>query len=122
MACILFVDDDPLTLEMMEKAMGLFGHQTLSASSGKEALELARDRAPDLIFVDMRLPDTNGLALVASLQSSPATAKTPTYILSAAAEADMEEQALAAGARAFLRKPISLTRLVDLINATTANP
>jgi CheY-like chemotaxis protein len=120
MACILFVDDDPFTLETLAKAMEVFGHQALLASTGEEGLEIAAGQSPDLIFSDMSLPDMDGLTLVKALKESAATAQIPVMILSASPEIDAVEVAKAAGATAYLNKPIRLQNLLNIIDEFTA--
>lgn len=115
MARILFIDDDPMTLETLSKAVEVFGHQALHAHTAKEGFELARQQSPDLIFTDLRLPDMEGLALVGQLHNDPQTAPIPVLVLSASPVLDEVERAQAAGARGFINKPIRLQALLDLI-------
>jgi two-component system sensor histidine kinase/response regulator len=120
MALILFVDDDPLTLEVLKKAVEIFGHQAILAFSGKEALVKAASASPDLILVDMRLNDMDGLSVVSTLRANPVTASIPAVILSAGQELDALERAQAAGAMTYLHKPVQLQALLDLIDQVTA--
>jgi len=115
MARILFIDDDPMTLETLSKAVEVFGHQALHAHNAKEGLEIARQQSPDLIFTDLRLPDMEGLALVGQLHNDPLTAPIPILVLSASPALDEIERAEAAGARGFVHKPIRLQALLELI-------
>ncbi|NLG74000.1 MAG: response regulator [Chloroflexi bacterium] len=120
MALILFIDDDPLALETMTKAVQVFGHQALNASSGQQGLELAAQQRPDIIFIDMRLPDMDGLTLLKRLKEQPASAGIPILVLSAGPELDAAERVTAAGARAYLCKPIRLQTLIDTIQQYTS--
>lgn len=115
MARILFIDDDPMTLETLSKAVEVFGHQALHAHSAQEGLELARQQSPDLIFTDLRLPDMEGLALVGQLHNDPMTAPIPILVLSASPALDEIERARSAGAQGYINKPIRLQALLDLI-------
>jgi CheY-like chemotaxis protein len=115
MARILFIDDDPLTLETLSKAVEVFGHQALHAHTAKEGLTLARQQSPDLIFTDLRLPDMEGLVLVERLHSDPLTAAIPVLVLSASPELDQVERAQAVGAQGYISKPIRLQTLLDMI-------
>lgn len=119
MARVLFVDDDPLTLETLRKSVSIFGHEALLASSGGEAQNTARIELPDLILTDMHLPDMGGLDLVAKLKGDPITEHIPVIVLSASAELDAQELSRAAGAEAFIPKPIRLQALQDLIDRFT---
>jgi CheY-like chemotaxis protein len=119
MARILFVDDDPLALMVLTKAVEIFGHQAIRAYTGSEGLRVACEQSPDLIFVDHRLVDMDGLQVVSALRSNTATAATPVIMLSAGQELDAKEAALSAGALEFLRKPIQLQTLQDVIQQHT---
>jgi len=115
MARILFVDDDPYTLETLTKAVELFGHQAILASSGEEALRLAASTHADLIFVDLMLPDIDGLQVLDQIKLVAKNEQLPIYVLSAAADRNFSEQALALGAQAYLTKPLRLQTLLDII-------
>ncbi|RCK75043.1 MAG: two-component response regulator [Anaerolineae bacterium] len=121
MARILFIDDDPMTLETLSKAVEVFGHQALHAHNGKEGLELARQQSPDLIFTDLRLPDMEGLVLVERLHNDPLTAPIPVLVLSASPALDETERAQAVGAQGFISKPIRLQALLELIQKHCAS-
>ncbi len=115
MTKILFVDDDADTLETLTRAVQLFGHEAYLAQTGKEALHLAVEKSPQIIFIDMSLPDMDGITLLASLQHDPRTATIPSLMLSAGPEADAGMMARQAGARAYVNKPVRLQTLLDLI-------
>jgi len=83
MAHVLFIDDEPDTLFTLKKAVELFGHQASLAGNGTEALELATALQPNLVFVDMNLPDMDGLTVVRRMRGNPATVQIPIIMLSA---------------------------------------
>lgn len=115
MARILFVDDDPLTLETLKRSVELFGHQALQATSGAQALKIASEQIPDLVLTDLRLPDMDGLSLVRNMKDGPVTGTIPVVVLSASVEVDMADVCRAAGAAEFVQKPIRLADLQELI-------
>lgn len=119
MARILFVDDDPLTLQTLKKSVELFGHQAILANSGKEALALAAQQTPDLVLTDMSLPDMDGLALIQNFQQEPLLKDIPLIMLSASPELDASQLAISAGAREFLAKPVRLQTLQQVIQRYT---
>ncbi len=119
MARILFVDDDPLTLTVLTKAAEIFGHQAILAHSGAEALQMAAEHCPDIIFVDRLLADMDGIEVIRSLCADAVTGSTPVIMLTAGPELDVEQAAIGAGAIAFLRKPVQLQVLQDIINQYT---
>ena len=119
MARILFVDDDPLTLETLKRSIELFGHQAILASSGEQAQALVIEQPPDLIMTDMNLPDMDGVSLVKHFKTDPLAAQIPIVVLSASPEIDATEISLAAGAEEFLTKPIRLDTLQSVIDRYT---
>lgn len=121
MARILFIDDDPMTLETLSKAVEVFGHQALHAHNGKERLEIAHRQSPNLIFTDLRLPDMEGLALVEQLHNNPLTAPIPVLVLSASPALDVTQRAQAVGAQGYINKPIRLQALLELIQKHCAS-
>jgi len=121
MARILFIDDDPFTLETMMKAVQVFGHQAILASNGQEALAKVVEEKPDLIFTDMALPDMDGLTLLKRFKELSIVSEIPVIMLSASPELDATELALAAGAKAYINKPVRLQALLDLIQEYTTS-
>jgi CheY-like chemotaxis protein len=116
MALILFVDDEPDTLQTYQKAVELFGHQAILAATGREGLRMAASESPNLIFVDMMLPDMDGIETIRHLRKNKHTAHLPVVMLSAGPEMDVAEHARIAGAQAYLLKPVRLNTLMDFIS------
>lgn len=116
MAKILFVDDDPITLELMGQAAKLLGHQALLAKSGTEALNVVKSQKPQLVFLDMMMPGKNGLDVLKEIKSIPDLNATPVIILSAGSSTDDALVCEMAGADGYLPKPIPLQTLMDTIH------
>lgn len=116
MARILFIDDDPMTLETLKRSIEIFGHQAILASSGEQAQKLVIEQPPDLIMTDLNLPDTDGISLVKQFKEDPHAAEIPIVVLSASPEIDATEIALTAGAEEFLTKPVRLDKLKSVID------
>jgi CheY-like chemotaxis protein len=119
MAKILFVDDDPITLELMGSAAKLLGHQAVLARSGKQAIEKAITDEPKIIFLDMMMPDQDGLTVLKELKQVPETSNIPVIILSAGTSENDSIEAEMAGASGYLSKPIPLQTLMDTISNYT---
>lgn len=119
MARILFVDDDFFTLETYGKIVSLFGHQAILADTCVQALKLAIEQLPDLIILDMRLPDMDGFEMLRELRSNPATAKIPAAMVSASPDV-YAKHAKAAGAQYYLSKPIRTEKLLEIIEQNTS--
>ena len=116
MARILFVDDDDLTLDLMDKVSSLLGHQAILSSSGSAAIAAAEREHPQLILIDLHLPDYDGIEVARCMRQIPTVTSTPIFILSAGVQDQVAYQARQVGAQGCLEKPLSmdtLTRVVD---------
>jgi two-component system sensor histidine kinase RpfC len=120
MARILFIDDDPITLEILGKAAQILGHAPTLANQARPAIQTAADQQPDLIMMDMMMPDMDGLDVLACLRAQPSTSQIPVVILSAGATPDDAQLVMQAGAQEYLTKPVSLAVLVETIKKYTA--
>ena len=101
---ILIVDDNELNRKLARDVLGAAGLETLEAASGREAIELARARLPDVILLDLRLPDLDGGEALRRLQAEPATARIPVVAVTALAGA--RAALLEAGFAGYIEKPI----------------
>jgi CheY-like chemotaxis protein len=119
MACIYFVDDDPVTLQILGKAAQILNHQPVLIHSAAEVLRRVSQQKPDMIFMDMMMPDMDGLDAVSAIRNQPEFADIPIVILSAGAALDDRERVQAAGAQAYLTKPVSLATLMQTIQKFT---
>jgi DNA-binding response OmpR family regulator len=109
---ILVVDDEPDTLELLEFNLKNAGYDVISASDGTEALAKARSSAPELIILDLMLPEIDGLEVCKILRRDPATAQIPVLMLTAKAEEVDRVLGLELGARDYVTKPFSPRELV----------
>lgn len=122
MARILFVDDDDLTLQLMEKMVHLIGHEAILSMTEVDAWTYVQQERPDAIVVDLRLRGISGLELIERMRRSiPETHKIPMYIVSAGRSPNDEEEARQVGAAGFIRKPISLEQLSSIAKAHNGN-
>lgn len=110
-ARILVVDDDARNVRVLEAMLHAQGHDTHTASSGKEALQLASEKLPDLILLDVMMPDMNGFEVVEKLKASPLTQDIPVIMLSALDDRESRLFGLQAGADEFLTKPVDRSEL-----------
>jgi CheY-like chemotaxis protein len=120
MATILFVDDDIATLQLMQKAAEVLGHQTLVSSSPDESIELARQYCPEIILVDRHLATIDGCELVLRLHQTTDLQKIPVYLISAYLSDEDAECARLAGAVGWLEKPLSLNILTQILELAAA--
>jgi DNA-binding response OmpR family regulator len=106
-ALILSVDDEPDVTDLVRFHLTKAGHQVLTASSGREALEIIKLNQPDLILLDLMLPDIDGFGVCEILRRTPRTATIPVVILTAWATTDARHLGLDLGALDYLTKPFS---------------
>jgi DNA-binding response OmpR family regulator len=111
-ATILSVDDERDVIDLVHFHLTKAGYRVLTASSGREALESIRLNPPDLILLDLMLPDVDGFAICEILRRQAATATIPIVILTAWATTDAKSLGLELGALDYLTKPFSPKELV----------
>lgn len=109
---VLIVEDDPDQLELLEYRLRQLQYEVLKLDSGKQVFETAKSNLPDLIILDVQLPDASGLELCTQLADDPATATVPVVIVSGTDEPEIVREARKAGCRYFLRKPYDPNTLV----------
>ena len=115
MPTILIVDDEANIVEVVRATLEDERIQVVEALDGVTALALAEAHRPDLVLLDVNLPDMSGLDVCAQLRREPRFASTKIVMLTAAAQADDVARGLAAGADHYLTKPFSPLRLLGLI-------
>ena len=105
---ILVVDDNELNLKLAQKILAISGYEVIAASRGEQAIEMACARRPDLILLDIRLPDIDGLEVLRRLRSLPETKDVPIVAMTAQAMPEEVDRFVAAGCDGYIQKPISL--------------
>lgn len=112
---ILVIDDDEAMTEVLSRRLEQQGFTSRTADSGAKGLAMARRRRPDLILLDVRLPDTDGFAVCEELADSSETCDVPIIILSGMEGPDVVRRARTAGCTFFVRKPYDPNALLVLI-------
>ena len=114
---VLFVEDDPSVAQMYKLKLELDGYQVQIATDGEAALQMATQAPPDIIFLDIRLPKLDGLAVLEALRADERTRQVPVVILSNYSERELVERGLKLGALEYLIKsqttPAKLTAGVE---------
>ena len=109
---ILIVDDEEDTLNLLRQRLKEAGFRTLEASNGKEAIEKATQNAPDLILLDIMMPEVTGWDVMERLQQQKGTASIPVVVLSAAGSDADKKRGYRMGIKNYLTKPIEIRDLV----------
>jgi two-component system sensor histidine kinase/response regulator len=112
-ACILVVDDQPSNIQMVGSVLGRLGHEILPALDGETALKRVAVRPPDLILLDLLMPEMDGFEVCRRLKGSPAWRDIPIIFLSAADDKDLIVRALNAGGVDYITKPFNQAELVS---------
>jgi len=115
---VLVVDDEPDLLKLLEFLLRHEGYEVVSARDGMGALEAAQRERPDLILLDVVLPDMDGREVCRRLRNSPATAGTPIWMVSARTQNADIEQSLQAGADKHVAKPFKPRDITASIRKT----
>ena len=113
---VLVVDDDPEIVTFLATLLELEGIESQVATSAAAALAvLERAGPPQLVLLDIAMPDRDGLDLCRTLKKDPRTRDVPVFVVSARPGKDVVERALAAGAEEFIRKPFENQELISRI-------
>jgi CheY-like chemotaxis protein len=114
---VLYVEDNLSNLKLMERVLARRPGITLvSAMQGSLGVTLARDHLPDLILLDLNLPDMRGEEVLARLHSDPATAEVPIVVISADATSGQRARLVDAGASVFVTKPFDVDHLLRIVD------
>ena len=105
---VLIVDDNGKNRKLAGDVLGAAGFRTLEAESGGAGLALAAERLPEVILMDLRLPDMDGADAARALRSAAPTAHIPVVALSALPLTERDEWLLASGFAGYIEKPISV--------------
>lgn len=120
MVKILIVEDDALSREMLTLRLQRRGFQVIAASDGRGGLDLAQAAGPDLIIMDMSLPNLDGFEVTRRLKAAAATRRIPVIALTAHAMAGDREKCLEAGCDDYESKPVDFALLVQKIRQWAA--
>lgn len=112
---ILVVEDNELNMKLLNDVLEAHGYEVLSTGRGEVAVEWAREYHPDLILMDLQLPDLSGLEATQLLKSDATTQDIPVIAVTAFAMAGDEKKALAHGCDGYVAKPIVLREFLNLI-------
>jgi CheY-like chemotaxis protein len=118
---ILYIEDNLSNLTLIEQMLEERPEiELLTAMQGKLGLDLARQHSPDLILLDVHLPDLDGRQVISELKSSDTTRDIPVVVVSADATARQIDRLVTAGADAYLTKPLDVANFFQVLDKTTA--
>jgi two-component system cell cycle response regulator DivK len=114
-ALILVVEDNGKNMKLFRDVLLAKGYRTLEATSGEEAVALAVEHSPDLVLMDIQLPDIDGVAALGRLRADARTASLPVLALTAQAMEGDRERFLAAGFDGYVSKPVNIAEFVATV-------
>ena len=113
----LIVDDNERNLRLARDVLAFDGFRTAEAATGPEGVRLAQERLPDVVLLDVRLPDMAGPAALVLLRADPRTAGIPVVAVTSSAMMGDRERLLAAGFDGYLEKPINVSEFASQVRA-----
>lgn len=118
MSGILIVEDNDKNLKLVRDVLQAKGYETLEAGTAEDGLAIARDKAPDLILMDIQLPGMSGIEALKALRADPVTSALPVVAITASVMQQDRQEIMQAGFNGFIEKPINLRGLLDTVQKT----
>ena len=118
---VLIVEDNELNMKLFNDLLVAHGYRTIGTRNGIEALDLARKHRPDLILMDIQLPEVSGLEVTKWLKDDPELKVIPVVAVTSFAMKGDEERIREGGCEAYLSKPISVAKFIDTVRHFLGN-
>jgi two-component system cell cycle response regulator DivK len=112
---VLIVEDNELNMKLFHDLLEAHGYNTIETKDGREALKLAREHHPDLILMDIQLPEVSGLEVTKWIKGDSALKSIPVIAVTAFAMKGDEEKIREGGCEAYLAKPISVANFLETV-------
>jgi twitching motility two-component system response regulator PilH len=120
MARILIVDDSPSQLLGMKRIVEKLGHEIVTAEDGASGVEVAKNTMPDLILMDVVMPNLNGFQATRAISKEPSTANIPVVLVTTKDQETDKVWGMRQGAKAYITKPFTENQLIEVINSLLA--
>jgi twitching motility two-component system response regulator PilH len=117
MARILIVDDSPSQLLGMKRIVEKLGHEIVTAEDGASGVEVAKNTMPDLILMDVVMPNLNGFQATRAISKEPSTANIPVVLVTTKDQETDKVWGMRQGAKAYITKPFTEAQLIEVINS-----
>jgi len=112
---ILVVEDNEKSMKLFRDVLQATGYRTLEATTGGQAVKLASEQGPDLVLMDIRLPDSDGVEALGRLRADERTAAIPVLAVTAQAMEGDRDRFLAAGFDGYISKPVNVVELLGVV-------
>lgn len=114
---VLVVEDNELNMKLFHDLLEASGYETIQTRNGLEAIDLAREHRPDLILMDIQLPEVSGLEVTKWIKEDDELRTIPIIAITAFAMKGDEDRIRAGGCEAYLSKPISVSKFIETVKA-----
>ena len=121
MSTILIVDDTEKNMKLVRDILQHQGHTTLEAVTGADGVRIAKAAKPDLVLMDIQLPDIDGIAALRQIRAEPALDAVPVLAVSASVMPDEQHKIVTSGFDAFITKPINLRQFLETVKRFLAH-
>ncbi|MEQ1804378.1 MAG: response regulator [Burkholderiaceae bacterium] len=115
MSTILIVEDNEKNMKLVRDILRHKGHRTLEAVNGLDGVRLARDEKPDLVLMDIQLPDIDGITALRQIREDPLLDAIPVLAVSASVMPDEQKKIVTSGFDAYITKPIQLKSFLETV-------
>lgn len=122
MSLILIVEDNEKNMKLVRDILQAKGYETMEAGTAEEGIELALERIPDLVLMDIQLPGMNGMEALKVLRSRQETAKVPVVAITASVMTQDRQRIVDTGFDGFIEKPIDLRAFLATVQAALKLP
>ena len=122
MSVILIVEDNEKNMKLVRDVLQFKGYTTVEAMTGSEGVRLAREHKPDLVLMDIQLPDIDGVEALAQIRADPTVQGIPVVAVSASVMPDDQQRIAASGFDAFVTKPINVKSFVETVERFAGKP
>ena len=117
MSVILIIEDNPRNMKLVRDVLQVKGHTTLEATTAEDGIELAKQKLPALVLMDIQLPGMNGIVALAHLRADSSTSRIPVIAVTASVMQQDRKLITDAGFDGYIGKPINLAEFLDTVNA-----
>ena len=121
MSTILIVEDNEKNMKLVRDILQHQGHATLEAVTGTDGVRIAKEATPDLVLMDIQLPDIDGIAALRQIRAEPLLDAMPVLAVSASVMPDEQQKIVTSGFDAFITKPINLKQFRDTVQRFLAH-
>jgi len=121
MSTILIVEDNEKNMKLVRDILQHQGHATLEAVTGTDGVRIAKKAKPDLVLMDIQLPDIDGIAALRQIRAEPLLDAMPVLAVSASVMPDEQQKIVTSGFDAFITKPINLKQFRDTVQRFLAH-